>query len=307
MSAGLSSLASTFVGFPFDSVKTRMQAYKFRSVLDCVMTTKKMEGVSGFFRGVGAPLFSVSVVRTLSFSIYAQCKDTYSNLFNKSFWPGYVVDPAVATAEQKLTAGTNLIRALPVYFLSGFTAGGFIALFSCPFEFTKLSTQIELLMTRAQHAALPDSDPTTTYQAKGTVQQFKDIVKRRGVLGLYSGFRYHFARDSLGTSLYFTVYESSKQIISINNPKQDTVGLLTIAISGGLCGIFSWALVFPIDTMKSIIQRDILTRPPGTVVQKRKFKLFNPRMYRGLGVSIARTGIVNMTFFSIYEQLYKKL
>ncbi|KAK9325830.1 mitochondrial carrier domain-containing protein [Lipomyces orientalis] len=311
VSAGLSSLVSTFVGFPFDSIKTRMQAYKFRSVLDCVMVTKKTEGIRGFFRGVGAPMISVTIVRTLSFSIYAQCRATYTDAFNRLLGEGYIVDPTgpvPLTPEQKATPGLNLIRALPMYFMSGFTAGGFIALFSCPFEFTKLSTQIELLMARATRAALPDSDPAAPrYSPKGTFESFKDIIHKRGILGLYSGFRYHFARDALGTSLYFTVYESSKQLFSMYNPNGGPPGPLVIAISGGLCGVFSWAVLFPLDTMKSIVQRDILTRPPGTAIKKRAFQLFNPRMYRGLGVSIVRTGLVNMTFFSIYEQLYKHL
>ncbi|KAK9365466.1 mitochondrial carrier domain-containing protein [Lipomyces kononenkoae] len=311
VSAGLSSLVSTFVGFPFDSIKTRMQAYRFNSVLDCVRVTKKNEGIKGFFRGVGAPMISVTIVRTLSFSIYSQCRTTYTDGLNQLFGEGYIVDPSVPdllTPEQKATPGSNLLRALPMYFMSGFTAGGFIALFSCPFEFTKLSTQIELLMARARHPESLELNPASPrYEPKGTYESFKDIIRKRGIVGLYSGFRYHFARDALGTSLYFTVYESSKQLFSMYNPDGGPPGPLVIAISGGLCGIFSWAVLFPLDTMKSIVQRDILTRPPGTPIKKRSFHLFNPRMYRGLGVSIARTGLVNMTFFSIYEQLYKKL
>jgi len=30
---------------------------------------------------------------------------------------------------------------------------------------------------------------------------------------------------------------------------------LGVAIAGGMCGIFSWTLVFPLDTMKSIVGR----------------------------------------------------
>ncbi|KAK9467891.1 mitochondrial carrier domain-containing protein [Lipomyces arxii] len=310
VSAGLSSLVSTLVGFPFDSVKTRMQAYKFRSVLDCVAVTKRTEGVKGFFRGVGAPMISVTVVRTVSFSIYAQCRSMYTSALNSILGEGWVVDPAgpvPLTDAQSQTPGSNILRAMPVYLMSGFTAGGFIAMFSCPFEFTKLSTQIEMLMARSSQAALPDSDPAFKYVPKGTIASFKDIINKRGFWGLYSGFRYHFARDALGTSLYFSVYESSKQLFSMYTQNQEKPGPAVIAVSGGLCGIFSWALLFPIDTMKSIVQRDILTRPPGTPAKNRTFTILNPRMYRGLGVSIARTGLVNMTFFSIYEPLYNKL
>ncbi|KAK9462561.1 mitochondrial carrier domain-containing protein [Lipomyces oligophaga] len=321
VSAALSSLVSTFVGFPFDSVKTRMQAYKFKSVFDCVSVTKRTEGVQGFFRGVGAPMISVSIVRTMSFSIYAQCRELYAQGFRSLFGPTFVLLPEEPDSPSPTPA--SLFRSLPTYFLAGFTSGGFIALFSCPFEFTKLSTQIELLMARAaaaqsrnttvstlspgaQSQSVNTSEPINL-QPKGALQSAKEIVSKRGLLGLYSGFRYHFARDALGTSLYFTVYESSKQLFSMYNPTSDEPGPLVIAISGGLCGVFSWALLFPIDTMKSIVQRDILMRPPGAPATKRNFSVFHPRMYRGLGVSIARTGLVNMTFFSIYEPLFKRL
>jgi hypothetical protein len=51
ISASTASLLSTAVAFPLDSVKTRMQTYKYKGVLDCVRHTYQTEHLRGFFRG----------------------------------------------------------------------------------------------------------------------------------------------------------------------------------------------------------------------------------------------------------------
>ncbi|KAH0613252.1 uncharacterized protein H6S33_009632 [Morchella sextelata] len=64
---------------------------------------------------------------------------------------------------------------------------------SGPFEFTKLSSQIELLMARSRMASVDDPSHITKYQPKGTFQSASSIVKARGFGGLYSGFHLHFS------------------------------------------------------------------------------------------------------------------
>jgi len=79
-------------------------------------------------------------------------------------------------------------------FLAGFTSGAFITVMACPFEFTKLATQIELLMRRTRLASSPDL--TGPMEPKGPMQMAKEIYHTRGFRGLYSGFNYHFGRIS---------------------------------------------------------------------------------------------------------------
>lgn len=49
--ASSSSVFSTLVAFPLDSVKTRMQTYQYKGFLDCVRHTYRTEQLGGFFRG----------------------------------------------------------------------------------------------------------------------------------------------------------------------------------------------------------------------------------------------------------------
>ena len=52
-------------------------------------------------------------------------------------------------------------------------------------------------MLRSKRSSLDDPSHIRKYKNKGTVQGAKDIVKARGLLGLYSGFHLHFSTCSL--------------------------------------------------------------------------------------------------------------
>jgi hypothetical protein len=75
LSATLASSTSVLAGYPFDSLKTRMQVFEYASTLDCIQKTYKSEGLGGFYRGVLPVLASVSVFRSISFSLYHSAKD----------------------------------------------------------------------------------------------------------------------------------------------------------------------------------------------------------------------------------------
>ena len=66
-----------------------------------------------------------------------------------------------------------------------------------PFEFTKLSAQIELLMLRSKRSSLDDPSHIRAYKHKGTLEVAKDIVRARGLPGLYSGFHLHFSSSTI--------------------------------------------------------------------------------------------------------------
>ena len=51
VAASMSSVLSTATAFPLDSVKTRMQTYRYSGFLDCVRRTYQTEHMRGFFRG----------------------------------------------------------------------------------------------------------------------------------------------------------------------------------------------------------------------------------------------------------------
>jgi hypothetical protein len=117
-------IADTAHQFPLDSVKTRMQTYKYDSFTDCVRHTYQTERFRGFFRGVTAPMASVTLVRTVSFSVYQRSKYTYAAWFKRNF----DFDPLVHIN----TPGTYpTFSTIACFGAAGATAGSFITLVAC--------------------------------------------------------------------------------------------------------------------------------------------------------------------------------
>lgn len=290
--AYLTSLISTTIGFPFDTVKTRMQTYKqFSSYLNCIVSTFKHEGIRGFYRGITAPLILTSFVRSLSVTIFTSTKPYfYEALY------GWQKDDHV---------GYPLLRNFPVCFAAGAAAGCGVSIFACPFEFTKVYSQIASLAVKLAAVKAPG---IAVSPHVGTLQTFKSIVSHEGLTGLYLGYRYHLARDALGSGVYFAVYEFIKWATNaLINSDPMKASPFSIMIAGGTSGVVCWAAIFPFDTTKSLIQKDIVTNilrkqrgeeplPP----KSRKIR-FGTRIYRGLGVSMARSFLVNMVFFTTFE------
>lgn len=129
-----------------------------------------------------------------------------------------------------------------------------------PFELTKLSAQISVLMADRNKSSVQDP-VRSSYQQKGTFNTAKNIILHRGVMGLYSGFGFHLCkhivlsyawetltrwsvvRDTIGTAIYFTTYESGKQLLVKFQGSDSPTPPSSVAVAGGLCGLVSWACV----------------------------------------------------------------
>lgn len=280
------SFASTTIGFPLDTVKTRMQTHpEFTSYFDCIKKTYKVEGVKGFFRGITAPLVSSLASKSINVSIFTQCKP---------FVHDVIYGDSTSTTHP-------FLKNIPICFFSGIIAGAGVTLFACPFEFTKIFAQISKLVER---------DSVNKNAKSSTLITFKKIIKYEGFTGLYSGFKYHILRDSLSSGVYYSVYETLKYSMNhLINSNASTNSPIAIVLAGGLSGITCWICVFPIDTAKSLLQKQVVQNifrkidglaPKPHVHTK---VTINRAMYRGLGISVTRSFIVNMVFFGTFEFL----
>lgn len=76
----------------------------------------------------------------------------------------------------------------------------------------------------------------------GTFDAIKQIVRRHGVRGLYVGFQLHMIRDTIGTGLYFGIYETVKQLAAnqIGGDKSFGGGPM---IAGAICSTVPWFCV----------------------------------------------------------------
>jgi solute carrier family 25 carnitine/acylcarnitine transporter 20/29 len=265
-----------------------MQTHYYKSIMDCVKVTYVEEGARGFFRGMIPPLVTVSIIKSVSFSIYESTKK--SLIVNR----GYKYD--------------TLPEVLKVSSMSGGVSGAFIALLSCPLELVKIQRQLEQVMLKNQIEAGQQLSANELAQSSSW-KAVKQIVQRKGIFGLWSGVGCHSARDALGTGIYFGGYESMKRILS---KEGSAAGPLTHFMSGGFCGIMSWLIVFPVDAIKTNMQKDIMMpKPKYKSVMDCAISLFKKNgfkgLYRGLNVTLIRAFPIHSLNFLVYEQVLKSI
>jgi len=75
LAGGVQATLVTIVGYPFDLVKTRMQAGKYSNALDCLKTTIRTEGVFGIYRGSSMPWLSHLLKRPLQYPLAEYLKE----------------------------------------------------------------------------------------------------------------------------------------------------------------------------------------------------------------------------------------
>ncbi|EXU99520.1 mitochondrial carrier protein [Metarhizium robertsii] len=283
------------------NIQTRRPLWPFYMYTEKGDSTNSNTKFLCLLTGVMAPMASITLVRTVSFSIYQRAKYSYAAWVKKNM--GYDILRHV----NKPGTYPNLY-SVACFGAAGATAGSVITFIACPFELTKLSAQVSVLLAERAGNCQKSRAVASSYQNKGTLRTMANIIKHRGILGLYTGLRLHLLRDTLGTSIYFMVYESGKQLgttLAGDNPNSNKLAVVT---AGGMCGLVSWALIYPIDSAKSIYQRNSLLHSRGEkVAPAPKIEFFKRHMYRGLGVSMSRSCLVNAIFFSSFEFVKKRI
>lgn len=128
-------------------------------------------------------------------------------------------------------------EALRSYFIAGAAAG---------FSQTFLCSPLELAKSRVQ----------VTHDSCGPLDCLKNIYTLEGYRGIFRGLGITLAREIPAFSSYFITYEYLTRSED-GNP----ASTLRMLMAGGLAGVVSWAIVYPVDVLKSRIQIDGMTSP----------------------------------------------
>jgi solute carrier family 25 carnitine/acylcarnitine transporter 20/29 len=267
-------------------------------------------------------LLTVSAIRATSFSIYEGTKQHMREF-------GWQTDKIWS-----LGAGS---------FLAGGASGLAIAALSCPFELVKIHRQLQVLFWQRQDKELRRTimDANTTPEARRLAEQarqrlvdprtlptwasVREIVQLRGPLGLFYGLRSHLMRDLAGTGTYFAGYECLKRTLaSLESGEHPSAGVHFLA--GGLAGVFCWILTFPLDLVKSIIQKDVTSvtsieangvttvhpklarAPSGWRVARDIWRRAGVRgLYNGISVTLIRAFPIHALNFTVYEYVTNRI
>ena len=99
---------------------------------------------------------------------------------------------------------------------------------------------------------------------------------------MFCGLHYTLSRESIACGLYFTTYEYLNEHLRLNT-----------FVSGGISGCTSWALTYPIDTVK--------TRFQANPSYSGKYYLLQGGLFKGIGFCLMRAFLVNGVSFTLYE------
>ncbi|XP_031409543.1 solute carrier family 25 member 47 isoform X5 [Meleagris gallopavo] len=274
---------STAVGYPLDTVKVRIQTEgHYNGIWHCIQETYRTERVLGFYRGVSASVFSVSLISSVSFGTYRNflcniCKLRYG------------------TADAK-PSGLDVS-------LAGGAAGAVRVVLMTPSEVAKVRMQTQ----RNPHSSVTSSQPLSKPKYRGSLHCLKVIAKEEGFGGLYKGCSALLCRDCSSSAIYFLTYSSLCDWLTPAGKNKP--GFLVVLLSGGSAGVLAWGLATPLDVLKSRMQVDESGqhRYKGLIhcaresVRKEGLKV----LFKGLGLNCIRAFPVNMVVFVTYEAVLR--
>lgn len=298
VASATSTICATLAVTPLENVKTRMQTHNFRNIYQCSRYIWRTEGLRGYFAGSLPPLASVTAVRVLNFSTYNRAKHEISD-FVESITGKSPLDI------YNRPGSTPTVTTLLTFITAGMIAGLVTAPLACPFELAKNVVQTSVLVAnRAQADPHAVRDLSLRHKPRlGTLEAIKQIVQRHGFRGLYTGFRLHTIRDTIGSGLYFSVYETVKQLAAKElGPERSPFGPM---IAGAICSTVPWFCTYPLDTRKTRVQSVLLGKTKEIVDASRA--VAHSGMYKGLSIILIRTGLNNMILLSLFEHIKMRI
>jgi solute carrier family 25 (mitochondrial carnitine/acylcarnitine transporter), member 20/29 len=348
IAGGVAGSASVIVGHPFDTIKVRLQTAVTTSNNSIIQTIREFGGISSLFRGMTAPLGAAAIINAIVFGSYgfsSRLYDQYStNNSNNS------IDDEPASSSSYITHDP-WHKAFICGAFAGFVQSFIICplehikcrLQIQPSKKSKQKKQNTVTTTPTIKRAFSSSvnattRPLTTASAatttaivntveyyNGPMDALYKITNRYGIIRLYQGFWATILREVPAFGLYFCTYDYLKDVTNNllikywNDDSTVTIPTtitshtwIASAIAGGLSGSLTWAIVYPIDLIKSKIQTSALTTPYSQlriyyIVQNIIQQYGYQYLFRGLNITLIRALPVNGTIFPVYEFTLKQI
>ncbi|MED6158300.1 Mitochondrial arginine transporter bac2 [Stylosanthes scabra] len=275
VAGGFGGIAGIVSGYPLDTIRIRQQSSNIfgsssSSAFSILRNAIAKEGPASLYRGMGAPLASVTFQNAAVFQTYA----VLSRVFDKSVSPN---DPPSYKGVALGGVGTGALQSIIL----------------SPVELIKIRLQ---LRRGANHLTEPQ---------KGPVMVAKNIWRKEGLKGIYRGLGITVIRDAPAHGIYFWTYEYMREQLHPGCRKSGQESLTTMLTAGGLAGVTSWISCYPFDVVKTRLQAQTpdSLKYNGIVdcIRKSVKEEGHAVLWRGLGTAVARAFVVNGAVFAAYE------
>ncbi|EEH21577.1 hypothetical protein PABG_03793 [Paracoccidioides brasiliensis Pb03] len=298
-------IAGKFIEYPFDTVKVRLQSQpdglplRYKGPIDCFRQSFQAGGISGLYRGISAPLVGAALETSSLFFSYRVTQELLKSTLYAS------------------------VPELPqsALLVCGATAGAFTSLLLTPVELIKCKMQVP-----------PGS---IHHKSPGPLSLITAVFRHDGLLGFWRGQMGTLIRETGGSAAWFGSYEgvlaffkrynASKVATAttaadlssatpdpiVSSSASEPLAVHQRLLAGAAAGISYNFIFYPADTIKSRMQTEDVghttvnsRRPTFWAVGKALWKQQGlAGLYRGCGITCARSAPSSAFIFTIYEAL----
>ncbi|KAJ3865566.1 mitochondrial carrier domain-containing protein [Lentinula novae-zelandiae] len=274
-------IAQVLVGQPFDIVKVRMQTAPngmYSGMMHCAGGILKNEGPLAFYKGTLTPLLGIGVCVSIQFGVIEYMKRLFTHRNIASGIGG--------TTGKDLNAGQLVASGVAAGLANGFVSG--------PVEHIRIRLQTQ---------------PSINPPYNGPFDAMRKIYTAHGIGGIFKGQGVTFLREATGYGVYFLAYEKLVQReMRLKGIRREELSPMNAVLYGAAAGYALWAVIYPIDMIKSRMQTDGFTPTTGRKYAssldcaKQVWRSEGPKAFlRGLGPTLIRSPFANGATFLGFE------
>jgi len=294
LSGSVAGISATIVVHPLDTIRTRLQTAevsgaKYSGALDCAVKTLRYEGWKALYKGIWSPLMAQAVYKAVIFTTYNGVKRALDRPFSS-------IPSSSSKIENGRRAGIGQIM------LAGAVAGGVNSFVVTPVELIRnnLMVQYDSKISRDKQSG------KGSFKPRGDVDIARDVIRQRGIMGMWRGILPTFLRDSIGVAAWFGFFEMTHRHVCPQIGLTGTPGLMLSGIAGG---IGFWVVAFPLDTIKSMVQVD--SSSAGSTMTVLRTLLLQKNglvtLYRGIGIAVIRGIPASGITFTVQRKIREAL
>lgn len=281
INGGIAGIIGVSVVFPLDLVKTRLQNQvvgpngerMYTSMLDCFKKTYRSEGYFGMYKGSAVNILLITPEKAIKLT----ANDTFRHYLSTG--PG-----------QKLPLEREM--------LAGGLAGACQIVITTPMELLKIQMQ------NAGQVEAAAKKAGKTVPKVSALSLTKDLLKKRGILGLYQGTGATALRDVTFSVIYFPLFA---RLNDMGPKREDGSSVFWCSfLAGCAAGSTAALMVNPFDVIKTRLQ--VIKKAPGEPTYNGVFDCINKTLKNEGPTAFFKGGtcrmIVIAPLFGIAQTVY---